>query len=473
MSGRHPSPQSAPATPPPPAGPSARETGWLPDFVYAGDKFEAGVAFFADDLGRITRFSREPADLAAARRLSGQAALPGMVNGHSQAWRRVLRGRAGRAAPGESSPLAHAAGRLGAADRYDAARMAFTEMLLSGITCVGEFVTLERQPDGSPGPDPNGVTAAILRAARDTGVRLALFKVAAARAGPGPADPVLSRTLTPSPDQFLRETDALRESVARDFPGDSVWVGAGAYSLAALPLDYLKAVAAYAHAQRLRLQVPLSERPADNEACLAEHGRTPVALLSEHGLVDKRFTAVHAHQLTENEVGLLGAARATVCQCPGASRHGDAGGTPPDRILAAGAGLALGTGAHHQANLLEGARLLAPRLRAGRDDSAATAALWQAATAAGARCLGAPSGALEVGRPADFFTVALFDPAMAGSGPDALLGTIVESLERRGVRDVWVGARQVVVSGRHPLQGAIVSRFVELQQRLWGGAPAV
>ena len=43
----------------------AREGGWLPDLVYTGETFEAGLAFFADATGRITRFSREPADLAA------------------------------------------------------------------------------------------------------------------------------------------------------------------------------------------------------------------------------------------------------------------------------------------------------------------------------------------------------------------------------------------------------------------------
>src|SRR5436305_2985664 len=79
------------AKPAPPSGPT--ESGWLPDCVFTGDKFEYGVAFFADSLGRIARFSREPADLAAARRLAGQAALPGLVNAHSRAFHRLLRGR--------------------------------------------------------------------------------------------------------------------------------------------------------------------------------------------------------------------------------------------------------------------------------------------------------------------------------------------------------------------------------------------
>jgi len=93
-------------------------------------------------------------------------------------------------------------------------------------------------------------------------------------------------------------------------------------------------------------------------------------------------------------------------------------------------------------------------------------------TAAGARSLGAPSGALEVGRPADFFTVNLFDPSIAGAGADGLQAAIMSSLERRAIREIWVGGRQRVANGRHPLQGAIVSRFVELQTRLWGGAAA-
>src|SRR5689334_8911946 len=42
---------------------SSGEAGWLPDCVYTGEKFEYGVAFFADAVGRISRFSREPADL--------------------------------------------------------------------------------------------------------------------------------------------------------------------------------------------------------------------------------------------------------------------------------------------------------------------------------------------------------------------------------------------------------------------------
>ena len=452
-----------------------REAGWLPDCVFTGEKFEAGLAFFADALGRITRFSREPADLAIARRLAGQAALPGLVNAHSHAFHRVLRGRgdalvrAGREAlPVWREATERIAGRLSEEDIFDAARMAFVEMLLAGITCVGEFHYLHHQADGTPWPDPNFLGGEILRAAHEVGIRIALLKVACARGG-------AARFLTPTAEQFVKDAEALRASVAKNHATDDAWVGLALHSLRGLPRDYLKTVAGYAHAQRLRLHAHVSEHPAENEACLAEFGRTPVALLAEHGLLDKRFTAIHASHLTDDDVKLLGAARATVCACPTAERHLGLAATPVDKLVAAGAALAFGSDSHVQIDLMEDARLLESLARAGRPARGAfakeaAASLFHAATVAGARSLGAPGGALEVGRPADFFTVNVFDPSLAGVEPAALLGNIVFSLERRAIREVWVGARQLVSNGRHAAQGPIIGRFVELQQRVRAGA---
>ena len=456
-----------------PAGPvPARELGWLPDCVYTGEKFEAGMAFFADAHGRIARFSREPKDLAIARRLPGQAALPGFVNGHSHAWHRAIRGRAEARSRNAAEPLgawydalARAASGLTGEEIFDTARMAFLEMLASGITCVGEFHDLHHQPDGTPWPEPNFLAQEILRAAHDVGIRLALFQVANASGGP-------ARTVTASADQFVRNTEALRGFIEKNFPADEAWLGVAASGVGAVPPDFLKALATYAHAQKLRVHMQVSERAADNEACLAAHGRTPVALLAERGLVDKRFTAVNAIHLTDDDIKTLGAARAAVCACPTSARNLGLGVTPIEKLLAAGAIVALGSDTQVQIDLLEDARLLEYSLRIARGQRAvlapdAVTPLFHAATFAGARSLGATGGALEVGRPADFFTVNLFDPSIAGAEPGALLPNIVFSLERRAIREVWIGGRQLVVNGRHAQQGPIVGRFVDSQRRLW------
>jgi formimidoylglutamate deiminase len=224
----------------------------------------------------------------------------------------------------------------------------------------------------------------------------------------------------------------------------------------------------YARAQRLRLQTVTAATPAAAAALRAEHGRPEVAALAEIGLVDKRFTAVGGGQLEEMELRLIGAARGAVCALPGtAAAHGWA--LPnPTAVRAAGAGLALGSGAGARLDLLEEARWTERRFRLEASPAPAILAL-QAATAMGARSLGATGGGLEVGRPADFFTVSLTDPSLAGADPASLAPALVQGGQLRAIRDVWVGARQRLAGGRHLRQGAILGRFIETQARLQAG----
>ncbi|MEO5959110.1 MAG: formimidoylglutamate deiminase [Opitutaceae bacterium] len=477
-------PRVAPAPEPVPTPvPSAPvEMGWLADCVYTGEKFEVGLAFFVDAAGRITRFSREPADLAIARRLTGQAVLPGLVNAHSHAFHRVLRGRFEPRPRPERDGWAgwceahdRVAARIGGEDVFDVARMVFLEMLLSGITCVGEFHYLHRAPEGAPESDANAMAEEILRAAHDVGIRIALLRVAWTRATPGEtARAAHPRMLTATAEEFLRDTEALRATIGKKYLADDAWLGVGVQNVAAVPLEYLKPIVGYAHAKRMRVHMHVSARVEENQACVAEHGRTPIALLAENGIVDKRFTAIHAGHLTDEEVKTLGAARAIVCACPTTERNLGFMVAAADQLVAAGAGIALGTDSHVQIDLLEEARAVEYALRGVRERRAVfspegAVALFRAATTTGARSLGATTGALEVGRPADFFTVNLFDPTIAGAEPGALLSAILFSLQRRAIREVWIGARQRIANGRHLNQGPIVGRFADLQRRLWPG----
>ena len=446
----------------------AREGGWLPDAVLVGDRFEAGMAFFADATGRLTRFSREPADLAQARRLPGVAALPGLIDAHACSWQRFLRGRA---LPG-TDPAGGAAGRrllarLTPEDAYDAASLAFLELLRGGVTCVADCCVLR---DGAPGGPPEEALAtalAVARAAHEVGLRLALVRLACLR--PGPGEELPPRLLAGGVEAFTRECEVLRARLAREYPADEAWLVVGPQSLAAVPAAACRVIGEYARAQRLRLQTCTAATPAAAAALRAEHGRPEVAALAELGLVDKRFTAVGGGQLEETELRLIGAARGAVCALPGtAAAHGWA--LPdPTAVRAAGAGLALGSGVGVRLDLLEEARWAERCFRLEASPAPAPAALaLQAATAMGARSLGATGGGLEVGRPADFFTVSLSEPSLAGADPASLATALVQGGQLRAVRDVWVGARQRLAGGRHLRQGAILGRFIETQARLQG-----
>src|SRR5260370_30365591 len=94
---------------------------------------------------------------------------------------------------------------------YHAARMAFLEMLISGINTVGEFHYLHHAPNGTPYEDRNFLAFQILRAAAEVGIRIALLRTAYVRAGwRTPDDPRQARFITPQVDAFLADTDRLR-----------------------------------------------------------------------------------------------------------------------------------------------------------------------------------------------------------------------------------------------------------------------
>src|SRR5713101_5640018 len=134
------------------------EIAWLPDLLYTSGRFERGLALVCDASGKVLRLaSTDELRDEKKIRLSNRAMLPGMVNAHSHAFQRVLRGRTeDRSIRAGASPLPDreitrdsfwtwrelmysAATRLRPEDIYDASRMAFLEMALSGITAVGEF----------------------------------------------------------------------------------------------------------------------------------------------------------------------------------------------------------------------------------------------------------------------------------------------------------------------------------------------
>jgi formimidoylglutamate deiminase len=478
---------------------------WLPDLLYTGRRFERGLALVCDAAGRIVKISgaEELRDEKRVR-LSNRAMLPGMINAHSHAFQRVLRGRTEHRTANQQDSfwtwremMYSAATRLTPEDIYDASRMAFLEMALSGITAVGEFHYLHHAPDGVPYDDPNLLAKEVVRAARDVGLRIALLRVAYARSGyQTEPNPKQQRFIERDPALYLKNVEGLKANL--DQAGDeAAWVGVAPHSVRAAPLDYLREVTAYANGHQLKVHMHVAEQPAEVSACVEEYGRTPIALLDTEGLLSERFTAVHAIHVTPKAIPSLARTGANVCACPTTERNLGDGVVPADEYFKQGVAVCLGTDSHAQIDLLEDARELEYHLRLqkleramlgggnptiregafgdgsekstlpdGRVSAIATR-LFECTTTNGARSLGAAGGALEAGRPADFFTVALDDPSIAGASPDDLLSSIVFASSRAAVREVIVGGKPIVSEGQHLIQDDVVERFNDLQKRLW------
>src|SRR5438270_564909 len=194
---------------------------WLPNLIYTGGRFESERALVCDSSGTIVRIT--PVDeLRGEKRISltERAMLPGMVNAHSHAFQRVLRGRTEYRASERDSfwtwreMMYSAATRLTPEDVYDASRMAFLEMALAGITAVGEFHYLHRAADGTPYDDPNLLAKEVIRAANDVGLRIALLRVAYARSGfQTEANSKQARFIEADAETYLKSLESLISSV--------------------------------------------------------------------------------------------------------------------------------------------------------------------------------------------------------------------------------------------------------------------
>jgi len=431
---------------------------WLPDYIYTEGRFRSGLALVADGAGKIVELSE---NAPGATRLAGRAMLPGLINAHSHAFQRIIRGRTEYRSQNATDSfwtwreqMYAAATQLSPDEIYNVSRIAFLEMAKTGITAVGEFHYLHHSPDGSPYSDRNQLGHEVIRAANDVGIRIALLRVAYARSGFNTApNPRQVRFIENSPDTYIAHLDLLLNSI--NTKDGMIWAGVAPHSVRAVPLDYLKQIIAFANERELPVHMHVAEQPAEVDACIEEYGRSPVALLDTEGLLSDRFTAVHAIHVTPKAIAALARSGAGVCACPTTERNLGDGVVPTDLYFKSNVPVSLGTDSQIQIDLLEDAReleyhmrlkkmernVLAPENETGA--SALATKLFECATVNGAKAIGFDGGQLEAGAPADFFTVDLNDISIAGASTDELLANIVFSLSRTAIRDVVVNGKQL------------------------------
>jgi formiminoglutamate deiminase len=417
------------------------------------------------DAGRITSVQdsvAQPGDV----RLAGLV-LPGLADAHGHAFHRALRGRTHDRGGTFWTwrERMYAVGARLDPDRYLAlARATYAELALAGVTCVGEFHYLHHGPGGTRYADPNAMGRALVQAAADAGVRITLLDtcyLAGGLAADGHAPPADVQRRFSDGDA---EAWAARVADLADGPG--VRIGAAVHSVRAVPAAQLPTVVAASAGRPLHVHV--SEQFGENAACLGHYGRTPTALLGEHGVLGPATTAVHATHLTDADIALLSGTRTTVCACP--STEADlADGPGPFRALrAAGSRLALGSDQHVQADLFGEARLAESfeRLATGERGRLAPAALVEALTTAGHAALGWPdAGRIAPGARADLVAVALDCPRTAGIDPAQVV--LVAGAE--DVHTVVADGRVVVRCGEHVL-GDVGRQLADAIAPLWEGA---
>jgi len=282
--------------------------------------------------------------------------IPAMVNAHSHAFQRDLRGAAER-----PSPEAHAADdfwswreamyRLAArhdpASMRDVARRVYGEMAAAGYGAVGEFHYVHHRPDGTPYGDPNAMAIAVAEAAGEAGLHIVLLPAAYHRSGWDGGDlppaPGQRRFCDPDVGTFLARVDALRAWAGGR---TGVSVGVAAHSVRAVPAGWLEAIAAYADREGLVRHVHAHEQPREVAECRAEHGIGPVALLARTGFLGPRTSVVHGIHVTAEDIGLLADSGTIVVSCP--TTEGSLGDGVPPALAYRDAGVRLALGSDSQ-----------------------------------------------------------------------------------------------------------------------------
>jgi formimidoylglutamate deiminase len=326
-----------------------------------------------------------------------------MVNAHSHAFQRNLRGRAERPSSPDDDFWSWRQTMYGLAAVLDPGRMravgarVYGEMAAAGYGAVGEFHYVQHRPDGTPYDEPNAMAIALAEAAVEAGLEIVLLPAAYHRAGPGLAPtPGQRRFCDPDVESFLARLDGLR-AWAADRAG--VAVGVAAHSVRAVPADWLEAIAAYAQTHGLVRHVHAHEQVRELEECRAEHGCSPIELLERTGFLGPRTSVVHGIHVSEHDVELLAGSGTTVVSCPTTEGSLGDGYLPALRYRDAGVPLAIGSDSQVRLDPFEEVRELETLARReGQTRHALLAAaddLWGELVRTGRASLGLP----EMGSP--------------------------------------------------------------------------
>ena len=333
--------------------------------------------------------------------MTARATIPAMVNAHSHAFQRSLRGRAER--PGGEgtddfwtwrTEMFRLAGSLDPTTMRQLASETYAEMVGAGYGVVGEFHYVHHQPDGTPYPEPNEMAFAVAEAAAEAGLPIVLLPAAYHRGGWSdgsdlPPAPGQRRFCDPDVESFLSRLEALRVWAA-GVPGVSV--GVAAHSVRAVPSTWLEAIAEYSERHGLVRHVHAHEQRRELDECQAEHGCSPIELLERTGFLGRSASVIHGIHVTPADVAILARTGATVVSCPTTEGNLGDGHLPAMAYAEAGVPLAIGSDSQVRIDPFEEARELETgsrrerQLRAGL--LAAVGDLWGELCRNGYRSLG-------------------------------------------------------------------------------------
>jgi formimidoylglutamate deiminase len=396
--------------------------------------------------------------------------LPGIANLHSHAFQRAMAGLAERQTNPADSFWTWRETMYAMAARFDpdllhaVASQLYVEMLEAGYTRVCEFHYLHHAPDGRSYAQADAMSQALLRAARETGIRITLLPVLYMIGGfDGRALSARQQRFGHDVDAYLRLLEMLRSE-----QGEGVRIGCALHSLRAVPEAAMRDVLA-ALPTDSRIHIHIAEQQPEVDECIALRGARPVQWLLDHADVTEQWTVVHATHLDDAEVQRIARSGATVAICTTTEANLGDGFFPLRDYLDAGGRWGIGSDSNSSISPVEELRWLeyGQRLRTQRRNIAVSTnqpsvgeTLLRGVVASATDSTGFDA--------ADRIVLDADAPILAGATRDDVVDRWLFSGNRNLVREVEVAGVRVVEGGRHRDRDAVAACYRDAMKRLLG-----
>ena len=307
----------------------------------------------------------------------------------------------------------------------DGARLAMAEMLRGGTTCVQDMYFF---------PD------VVARTAAEIGMR----------AGVGAVIIDFPSAWANNAKEYIQKALELRD----EYKGHPlIRVMFAPHATYTVSPQILSQLGVLSDQLEMGVHIHLHETAQEVDDVMRVHGKRPLALLQEQGLLSPLLTAIHMTQVEPDEIALLAQMDCRVVHCPESNLKIASGFCPVQDLIDAGITVGLGTdGAASNNNLsmlgeMQTAALLAKGVAQDATALNAHQTLFMS-TLGSARAMGCDHeiGSVKLGKWADLTAITLddldvqpvFDPA----------SQVVYAAGDHHVTDVWVGGRRQVENGK-------------------------
>ncbi|WP_244834880.1 amidohydrolase [Clostridium sp. BJN0001] len=366
--------------------------------------------------------------------------IPGTVNIHNHCFQSLLRGLAvGKPflewrdkALYKYSPI------LTPDDLYTGAVFAFSEMMKCGVTTVSDFFYVHN--DGLESDE------AIIRAAKDVGIRL-----------------VLARTMYDwdgAPKGYVETIDEAVSNtrlLAQKYNNSSdlmTTVLPAPHSLHAASIEMVKKGADLAKELGTKFHIHVAEEPFEVEDIKNKYGVRPVELLEKIGVLNSNMVAVHAVWLDENELNLFCKNKVNLAYCPSSNMFLADGVTNIKKMNSEKVMIGLGSDgacSNNRISVFEEMRMASILQKVDKLDALTIDSkdAFNYGTKNGGLILDLPIGEIKKGMRADFVGINLNDFSMQPmfDNDEQMIPNIVYSMQLTAIKKVVVNGNITVDEG--------------------------